>query len=108
LAGKQHIDNLLSASAVLKRREWWKYAKIDKALEWRIHEFEYPLGGYVFDLALLDVNVLVEFDGPDHKLIYQKKIDREKESVARSLGFSVVRRDVKPMAIIPISAIKGL
>lgn len=108
LSGKQHTDNLLSPSATLKLREQWKYVEVDKALRQRKHEFEYPLGGYVFDLALLDVNVLVEFDGPDHHNAHQEKIDREKDIIARSCGFMVVHRDVEPATVISPSAIRGL
>lgn len=92
----------------LKLREDWKYARLRKALGERPHEFEYGLGGYVYDLALLDTHVLVEFDGPDHRSRAQRAVDRNKGRVARANGFTVVRRAVRPMAVIEPSALEGL
>ena len=109
LARKIHTENLLSVSDTLKRREGWKYVEIDRALSLRPHEFEYPLEGkYVFDLALFDANVLVEFDEPYHHRQPQENIDKEKDAFAESHGFKVIHRDVAPASVIPLSAIKGL
>ena len=109
LAGKAHVENLLSVSSVLKRREGWKYAEIDRVLSLRPHEFEYAIEGkYIFDLALFDVNILVEFDGPHHHRQPQENIDLEKDAFAESHGFKVVHRDVEPASVTPLSAIRGL
>ena len=63
--GKKAAGNLLPLAEVLKRREAWKYVDLQEVLisSRRAFEFEYAVGGYVFDLALLDEKVLVEFDG---------------------------------------------
>jgi len=107
-AGLEHSNNLLSQSEVLKRREGWKYAALERVLEGRDYEFEYGLGGYVFDLALLDVGVLVEFDGPYHEQGEQPDVDEVKDTVAERNGFVVVRRAVQPATVISPTTIQGL
>jgi very-short-patch-repair endonuclease len=98
--GHDQIDNLLTPQETLKRREAWKYAALREVLGSRPHEFEYKLGRYVFDLALLDTKVLVEFDGPYHEGANQKKTDEKKEKAAERAGFAIVRRQVLPATVI--------
>jgi len=97
-----------SISAILKRREAWKYAALERVLVGRKHEFEYKLGKYVFDLALFDTKTLVEFDGPYHRDPKQKQTDANKEKAAGVRGFVVVRRLVKPAVVIDPETIGGL
>lgn len=101
-------DNFITEAEVLKLRERWKYAVLEGVLTDRDHEFEYPLGGYVFDLALLDTRVLVEFDGPYHAYGDQPRVDAAKELVAQEAGFVVVRRAVQPMTVISPTTIQEL
>lgn len=98
--------NLPFPSETLKKREAWKYDEVAVAVGSRPHEFEYPLGGYVFDLALLDVRTLVEFDGPSHRS--EQARDAVKDAVAREHGFTLVRRHVRPSAVVEASAVAGL
>ena len=70
--------------------------------------FEYKLGKYVFDLALLDTKTLVEFDGPYHRDPKQKQMDADKEKAAGIRGFVVIRRLVKPAVVIDPETIGGL
>lgn len=108
-AGLQHAENLHRAQALgLKKREAWKYVALKKALRGRQHEFEFRLGRFVFDLALLDVDVLVEFDGPYHHSATQRALDARKDRAARRHGFTVQRRRVKPDAVIPPTVLDGL
>lgn len=102
-SGRRHIENL-SNSAALKSREGWKYELLKKALIGRIYEFEYSLKGRVYDLALLDVHILIEFDDPKHIYIDDKK----KDQIAKAAGFSIVRRSVNSNTIINPDLIKGL
>ena len=107
-AGLQHAANLLSTAETLKRREGWKYAALREALADREVEFEFELGGRVFDLALLDTKTLIEFDGPDHQAKNIKEDDAAKEAAAEAAGFIVVRRPVIPSTVISPTSIDGL
>jgi len=106
--GLQQVGNLLSQEEVLRRREGWKYLALQGYLVGRPHQFEYELESYVFDLALLDANILVEFDGPYHSGSQQCIVDQAKDLVAQRHGFVVVRRAVRPASVIEPSAIDGL
>jgi very-short-patch-repair endonuclease len=108
VGGLEKAENLLSTADALKLRENWKYAALREVLGERPHEFEYELGGYVFDLALLDVRVLVEFDGPYHSYSEQLEVDARKDEVARANGFLVVRRTVQPSVVLNPNMINGL
>lgn len=106
--GYLQAGNLLSQGEVLRRREGWKYLALQEYLASRPHQFEYELESYIFDLALLDVNTLVEFDGPYHSRSEQCRVDQEKEAVAQRHGFVVVRRRVNPASLIDPSTIDGV
>ncbi len=108
-AGLEHAKNLIASTAeTLKLREAWKYAPLKEALRGRPHEFEYPLEGYVFDLALFDVKILVEFDGPYHSWTEQRVVDADKERVANEHGFKVERRRVAQASVILPETLRGL
>ena len=110
LYAQRFCDGNKAAAATLRSREAWKYVALkDKLLSAnRDFEFEYRINDCIFDLALLDVMVIVEFDGPDHQLPSQMKRDREKETVAKAAGFIVVRRPVQRMSVIDPETIDGL
>lgn len=59
-------------------------------------------------MAILDEKVLVEFDGPNHKLDEQMEIDKRKNKLALDSGFLIVRRRVRRMAVISPDTIEGL
>jgi very-short-patch-repair endonuclease len=82
--------------------------ELERALAHRNHQFEFPIEDRVFDLALLDVGVLVEFDGPYHSSPSQMPRDEEKDDLARRYGFVVVRKAVVPASIIGVETIRGL
>lgn len=100
--------NLWSSAETLKHREDWKYALLKQTLNGREFEFEFKLGDYVFDLALLDTKTLVEFDGPYHMEPKQIQADDQKEDFARAAGFTVIRRKVVPSVVIDPTTIQGL
>ena len=100
--------NLLSPAEVLKRREAPKYVLLKQHLSDRLYEFEYEIDGYVFDLALFDVKILIEFDGHYHGGSSQGKIDVEKNEVARKHGFRIIRRKVQSGAVITVDVLNGL
>ena len=92
--GIANAHQLLRPDDVLRLREGWKYEALRGALAGRQHVFEYPVADRVFDLALLDTRVLVEFDGPYHRFITAD--DAAKDALAAANGFKVVRRHVEP------------
>jgi len=86
----------------MKRREMWKYEEISLRLYGTPHEFEFPLDGFVFDLFLRKDRMLVEFDGNYHRADYaQAEVDRQKDFVATSNGFTIVRIPVEAGKAIP-------
>jgi very-short-patch-repair endonuclease len=107
-SGRANQGNLWKPAQTLKAREMWKYVELEKALELVPHEFEYALGNYVFDLALFDVSILVEFDGRYHNFVPQQTVDAEKEALANSLGFSVVHVKTDDTMVIPHTALSTL
>lgn len=90
----------------LRIREGWKYERLRVVLGDRPHEFEYPVKPYIFDLALFDTRILVEFDGPYHG--GQVAADQEKDLVGIAAGFSVVRRVTPPATVIDPAVLDGL
>ncbi len=103
-------SNLISIPDTLKLREAWKYAALKEVLdgEGRSYEFEYPIGRWIFDLALLDEKALVEFDGPHHRTERQTSLDNQKDEAGQAAGFVVIRRRVEPASIIHPNTIEGL
>jgi len=102
--------NLIKSVDILKKREAWKYDLLRTILErnGRKFEFEYPIGNFVFDLALLDANILVEFDGEYHSGAAQRERDQRKDAVAKEHGFIVVRRPVVRSTVIDPITLDGL
>lgn len=110
LSGLANQRNLLSLDEVMRRREAWKYSLLTPILEaaHRKFEFEFRLGKFLYDLALHDTRVLVEFDGYYHQDARQQHTDRLKEKAAQQAGYSVVRRTVVTAAVIDPVALQGL
>jgi very-short-patch-repair endonuclease len=94
----------------LKRREEWKYTALRAFLEQqeRVFEFEFELGAFVFDLALLDVRTLVEFDSAYHRGKPQQAVDKRKEQVAKEQGYTLIRREVIAASVIDPETVQGL
>lgn len=100
----------MSSSETLKHREAWKYIALEAYLVKanRKHEFEFSLGEYVYDLALFDQKILVEFDEPWHHCPKQQEIDVKKDAYGKTAGFSVIHLNVKPMSVIDPETLIGL
>lgn len=107
-SGFKSRKNLLSAVECLRLREGWKYAALREHLGDRLYQFEFEIKECVFDLALLDVQVLVEFDGKYHGSAKQRVRDADKDKVAAEAGFKVVRRRVEQSTVISPATIAGL
>lgn len=90
-AGKQATKNNFSPETysiervqnLLRHRENWKYKKIQEYLDNLdiLYEFEYIIENYIYDLALIDEKVIIEFDGKEHNINY----DRPKEEIAKNI-----------------------
>lgn len=100
------------AAACLKKREAWKYVKIKALLESKgePHEFDYALPGTssIYDLALFEQKLLIEFDGPSHNFSGQQVLDIVKDQVARLHGWDVLRIPVSASAIIPEKSLQAV
>jgi very-short-patch-repair endonuclease len=108
--GKKSSCNLWPTARTLHYREAWKYALLsDKLLnDSRKFEFEFPIDSSVFDLALHDKRMLVEFDGSYHRNSTQIKIDVKKDDLAKKYGYTLVRIKVANNTVINPSVIEGL
>lgn len=86
-----------SIQTLLKKREDWKYANLRQFLDCisECYEFEYLLDDYVFDLALPNKKLLIEFDGEYHRGCKQSEIDKRKSSAAVNSGWEVIRLSTK-------------
>lgn len=107
-AGKIHKKNLIDPQSTLKRREAWKYELLRTALRDEPHEFEFKLGDFVFDLALKERKILIEFDGPYHRGSLQQERDEQRDKLAEDHGYVVVRREVKAASVILPETLAGL
>jgi very-short-patch-repair endonuclease len=105
--GLMSAGNLLPISQVLKKREAWKYAALKERLVGRPHEFEFEIGGRVFDLALFDTQELIEFDGPYHRTTKQKLDDELKGCLATEAGWVLRRVVTESNTTIPPDCLQG-
>lgn len=91
-------DNCLpSVASRLRSREWKKYEELDGFL--LLMEFEYqfefhlPDTRFIYDLAVFNKRLLIEFDEEYHR--YNTKSDDEKDQAAIDQGWEIVRIDVR-------------
>lgn len=94
----------------LRTREWYKYTKIDaymsdKGIE---HQLEFPLGSYVYDLAIIPNKIIVEFDGPEHSENYTIPKDNVKQTFAEDRGWKVFRIYVGKKSVIDPESIRHI
>lgn len=91
---------------VLRKREAWKYPKIAEFLAGQFrHEFEVRIADFIVDLYLPEIRTVIEFDGKDHRTPKQAKMDYERDSVLKRMGYSVFRIGVEPNQVIPAQAL---
>lgn len=90
----------------LRSREWFKYIEIKNELNNRKvnHQFEYVIEKSIYDLALIDLKILIEFDGPYHKWIN----DELKNKLAEIYGWKLIRIKTLPDCEIPFSKIENI
>jgi very-short-patch-repair endonuclease len=72
------------------------------------HQFELPLGNFIYDLGLLQHKILVEFDGKDHTYESQRRLDERKDRYALNLGWTVKRVVVAKGAVISPVVLSGI
>jgi very-short-patch-repair endonuclease/ribosomal protein L33 len=97
-----NIGSIDSIAKGLRIREAWKYSLIKSFLDKSNirYQFEFPCGSGIFDLALLDLKVFIEFDGPYHNYEKIEQIDNKKTVDAKNFGWSVVRIKIEQNTII--------
>jgi very-short-patch-repair endonuclease len=95
-SGIEHCKNLIPIEDTLRLREMWKYKKLKSFLEFSNEkfEFEFIIGDYVFDLALPERMIFIEFDGIYHNG-KQLLIDADKDKFAQNNGWKVIRKKVQ-------------
>jgi very-short-patch-repair endonuclease len=107
-SGYDYINARVEAlSKALRRREAWRYVDVNSYLnQLKIpHEFEYVLGNFVFDLALIDDGILIEFDESYHQGTVQQTKDLAKDALAEDNKWVVFRVSAVSNAVIPVSSI---
>ncbi len=72
------------------------------------YEFEYRVGRYIFDLALPDRHLLVEFDGPEHRTPSGLRRDVRRDATAFQAGWQVFRIPVRARQIVPASLLEAV
>jgi len=109
----QH-GNIYNTAAGLRKREAPKYEQVRSFLNERSipHQFEYPIenavGRGIFDLALPDRRLLIEFDGQYHESVSQYPRDAEKDLIAQTDGWQIERVAVDAGVVIDYDSIKHL
>ena len=92
-------ETLEVVANALRAREWHKYTEIDSILTLmeRDYQFEYNLPGtrFIYDLAIFDSRLLIEFDEKYHLSI--KKQDAVKDLAAIENGWELIRIDVREL-----------
>lgn len=108
-SGLMHKDNL-SVRSTLETREAWKYVKLKEKLDNANvrHKFEHEINSFIFDLAIFDKNLLIEFDGRYHTIPYQKKADDIRDKEAEELGWKVIRLKSKENTEIDPNILNGI
>ena len=97
--GKRNLrHDTATLAASLRSREYWKYKRLETFLlfEQEVFEFEHVVGDYIFDLALPNRMILVEFDGPDHANTWQAEQDKDRDEEAANAGWDIFRIPVTP------------
>lgn len=87
----------------LRSREWWKYSELNRYLTSHQieHWFEFPLQDYIYDLYIPLISLLVEFDGPCHKIKEQQWIDKLKTNLATQYCCKLIRLEDTGSSIDP-------
>ena len=101
------VKNLIPPEKTLLLREGWKYTELKLYLEFHNEpfEFEFRLDDYIFDLALPDKFIFVEFDGSYHSSKEQSEIDITKDIFAESNGWKVIKKKVQSNTVINPNAL---
>jgi very-short-patch-repair endonuclease len=111
--GRVNVKNISDISVIakgLKTREGFKYKELQESLliTGCEFEFEYPLGKYIYDLALKDKMIFVEFDSIYHDAQFQKESDLEKQKQAEVNGWRLIRIRTAPNEIMSFKLIEHL
>lgn len=72
------------------------------------YEFEYLVDKYIFDLALFDYKIFIEFDSDYHNSTDQQIIDMDKEQTAQRIGWKVIHISTDSNKVIDVSLISSL
>jgi very-short-patch-repair endonuclease len=107
--GRAHMGDIGKLRTILIKREAYKYTALSEYLRIREikHQFEFVLGRWIYDLALVEYNALIEFDGLYHKREVQRKLDKEKDRDAAKNGYKVIRVPFDNGTEIPVDLLRS-
>lgn len=87
------------------KTQGFKYVRIKALLKARNikYRFEHYFEGYnyLFDLYLRDLNILIEFDGPEHREPKGLRKDKLKNNLAKLKNCRLIRIPVERNSVIP-------
>ena len=88
----------------LKHREARKYKDVKNLLDSKgiRYEFEHQLNNFIYDLLLVDKDIVIEFDGREHHYLDESS----KEENAELYGYKLIRIDVPSNTVIDSSLIE--
>lgn len=101
------MHNVFVTAAALRSRENWKYEKLIEELN-KIninYQFEYVVENSIYDLALIDKKILIEFDGPYHQWL---ESDKQKTELASHFGWNLIRIQTEANKVILFEKIAAL
>jgi len=107
-SGKCYGGSMNAIAALARKREGYRYKRLEEALKGRKITFELPIGRYIFDLALHEEKLLVEFDEPFHQEDGWRFYDAQKDAAAERSGWRVVRLVTVPKTVIDPAEVLAL
>lgn len=109
--GRQNLPSTIEhLSKMMRQREAWRYVKVNTYLNhMKIpHEFEFVVGNFLFDLALPEHGVLIEFDEAYHNGLVQSTKDLEKDRYAEDNKWIVIRVPAQQATVIEPESIYAI
>ena len=109
---EKYTADVRTVKRMMEKREKYKYSEIETFLQNNNikYDFEFVLENKLYDLALIDKRVLIEFDGKDHECSKGEcfENDKIKDTIALQNNWTLKRIKVKSSEIISCETIKDI
>ena len=109
---EKYTADIRTVKRMMEKREKDKYSEIEAFLQNSgiKYEFEFILENKLYDLALIDERILVEFDGKDHGCSKGEcfENDKLKDNIASKNNWTLKRIKVESGETIPHETVKNL